>query len=94
MVENRIICIQRNLTGLIPNQRYDLANLSSQEVSSMKKIVEDFYAMNPAKEITISSNYNLTIKKEKIPWYLNLREFLDQCKKRKDIQDICSTERS
>jgi hypothetical protein len=87
MIQNRIICIQRNLNGLVPNQRYDLSNLSSEEVSSMKKIVDDFYAMNPAKEIAISYNYNLSIKKEEIPWYLNLREFLDECKKRKDILD-------
>lgn len=28
MVDIRKICIQRNLTRLIPNQRYDIANLS------------------------------------------------------------------
>jgi hypothetical protein len=87
MVENRITCIQRDLNGLIPYQRYDLTNLSPEEVTSMNKIVDDFYGMNPSKEIVISYNYNLTIKKEEIPWYLNLREFLDECKKRKDIQD-------
>lgn len=87
MLENRIICIQRNLNGLIPNQIYDLSNMSSEEVSSMKKIVDDFYAKNPPREIAISYNYNLSINKEEIHWYLNLREFLDECKKRKDVQD-------
>jgi hypothetical protein len=87
IVENRIICIQRNLNGLIPKQRYDLSNISSEEVSSMKKIVDDFYAKNPPREIAISYNYNLNINKEEIAWYLNLREFLDECKKRKEIQD-------
>ena len=87
MVENRIICIQRKLTGLIPKQRYDITSLSSDEATSMKQIVEDFYAKHPAKQITISTNYNLNIKEEKIPWYLNIHEFLDQCKKRKDIED-------
>jgi hypothetical protein len=75
MIENRIICIQRGLAGLIPTRRYDLSNLSPEEVSSMKKIVDDFYAINPPTEIAISHNYNLTIAKEKILWYLNLREF-------------------
>jgi hypothetical protein len=66
MVENRIICIQRSLNGgIIPNQRYDLSNLSSEESSLMKKIVDDFYAMNPAREIVISYKYNLTIKEER-----------------------------
>lgn len=60
----------------------------------MKKIVEDFYAMNPAKKITVSSNYNLTIKKEKIRWYLNIHEFLDECKRRGDMQIKYNTERS
>jgi hypothetical protein len=87
IVENRIICIQRNLNGLIPKQRYDLSNISSEEVDSMKKIVDDFYAKNPPREIAISYNYNLSISKQVIPWYLNLREFLDECKKRKDTQD-------
>jgi hypothetical protein len=41
-----------------------------------KKIVDDFYAINPEKEITISYHYNLSIKKDEIPWYLNLHEFL------------------
>jgi len=53
----------------------------------MNKIVEDFYATHPTKEINISRNYNLTIKREKIAWYFNMSEFLAQCKKRKDIQD-------
>jgi hypothetical protein len=92
MVNNRIICIQRNLTGLIPNERYNLSNLSSQEAHSMKKMVENFYAINPAQRITISSNYSLTLKREKTAWYLNIREFLNQCKKIKDLEDAYNSE--
>jgi hypothetical protein len=92
MVKNRIICIQRNLKGLIPDQIYNLTSLSSEEVRLMNKIVNDFYNVNHAKKITISSNYNLTINKEKIAWYLTLRDFLDECKKRKDIQDKYNNE--
>lgn len=64
IVQNRIDCIKSNLIGLIPNQRYNLSNLSLEEASSMKKIVDDFYVINPSKEITISYNYNLSIKKD------------------------------
>jgi cytochrome b subunit of formate dehydrogenase len=53
----------------------------------MKKIVNDFYAKYPARIITISSNYNSIIKKEDISWYLNIHDFLDQCKRRKETQD-------
>jgi len=87
IAENRIICIQRNLNGLIPNQRFDLSALSSQEADSMEKIVSDFYALNPPKEITISHHHNLNIKKEQILWYLSLPKFLAECKQRKEIED-------
>lgn len=87
MVENRIICIQRNLNGLIPNQRYDLTALSSEEATLLKQIINNFYELNPPKEITISESFNLTVKKEKILWYLNLPNFLVECKERKEIEE-------
>lgn len=68
IVQNRIICIQRNIDGLIPDRRYDVTALSIEEAkaNSMKKIVNDFYAANLGTEIVITPNYNTTIGKEKI----------------------------
>jgi hypothetical protein len=87
MVENRIVCIQRNLNGLIPKQRYDLTALSSEEADLMTQIIDNFYALNPPKEIIISDSSNPTVKREKIRWYLNLPNFLAECKERKEIEE-------
>lgn len=87
IIQNRIVCLQRNLSGMIPNRRYDLAALSSEEANLMVKIINHFYSSNPPKNVTISHHFDSTIKKEKILWYLNLPKFLAECKQRKDIQE-------
>ena len=87
IVGNRIICIQRNLTAIIPGQRYDLTALSQDESQLMKKIKNNFYASNPPGKIEIIDTYNADVKKEKILWYVNLLNFLEECKQRMEIQE-------
>jgi len=86
MLTHRIACIERNLTGIIPNEYYSPKDFSEEEVKNSGKIFENFCEKNPSNITDELKNFNfkVDVKKEEIAWYLNLPEFLKECKQRKE----------
>lgn len=85
MVTNHIVCIERNLKGIIPNEDYSPKDLSKEERERYVKIFENFYKNHPSNmEESTHFNFKVEAKKEDMGWYLELPEFLKECKKRKE----------
>jgi hypothetical protein len=57
IVQNRIVCLQRNLSGMIPNRRYDLTALSSEEAQLMAEIIDNFYKSHPSTNYQKKKSY-------------------------------------
>ena len=85
ILTNHIGCIERNLKGIIPNQNYSPKDFSDDEKEKYKKIIEDFYKKHSLNTEELRNfNFKVEVKKEKIKWYLELPEFLKECKKRSE----------
>ena len=83
LVRNHIACIERNITGIIPNERYFQGSFSEKESELHKKIVADFYNKHPSHTDDLKQfHLKPKIKQEKISWYLDLSDFLRECKRR------------
>ena len=83
LVTNQIACIERNITGILPNERYFQGSFSEKENKLYNKILVEFYNKHPfhtddLKHFLLESK----AKKENILWYLDLSDFLKECKKR------------
>ena len=83
LIRNHMACIERNLTGLLPVERYFLEGISEKEEESYKKIIDEFYKTHPFHMDDLKDvHFTSVVKKEKIGWYLDLPDFLEECKER------------
>ena len=83
LTRNHIARIERNLDGVIPTNRYFNDYLSKDEADLYAKIIKKFYDKHqPHTEGLRDYHYESVIEKEKIEWYLDLPEFLTECKTR------------
>ncbi len=70
MTQNRIDCLKRSITGIIP--RAGQAGLFSPEESElMHEKIDEFYRTHPVGEIPTNVTYNTNLQSEKIQWYFN-----------------------
>ena len=88
LLQAHLVCIQRNLNGIIPLKAYGSNNLSNAEEEAYEKIIDEFYRKHP-RDPTVPNHLNYPLSKKqlvKIDWYLKLPEFLREnrgqdCKK-------------
>ena len=69
MTQNRIECLKRSVSGIIP-ERGQTGLFSSQETELMQKKIDEFYLIHPVGEIPTNLAYNINVQLEKIQWYL------------------------
>lgn len=86
MVDNRLACIQRKVSGLIPQDFYDITKYSTEELEKIKDKVEKFYKENPTVNTDFEFHSNPIHKKEDYAWYLNLEDFLKKCEDNANLQ--------
>ena len=85
MLTNHIACIERNLKGLIPVEAYSPKDFPAENRETYKKIVEDFYKKHPFDIKDLKKfHVNVNAKKKDHKWYIELPEFLKECKKIKE----------
>lgn len=85
LVKNHIICIERNLDGMIPTGSYSEDCLSGEETRLYVKIINEFYGKHPPHmDDLLHFHFESEIKREKIKWYLDLPNFLRECKRRSE----------
>lgn len=85
ILTHHIACIERNLKGLIPVEAYSPKDFPKENKEIYKKIVEDFYEKHPSNiEELKKFDIKIKAKKEDIKWYIDLPEFLEECKKIKE----------
>ena len=83
LVKNHIICIERSLKGMIPTSSYSKDLLSKEEIKLYKNIINEFYDKHPSDVSDLRHfHFESKIKKEKIKWYIDLPDFLKECKRR------------
>jgi len=75
MIDNRIVCIQRDISNVFPNipKTYSNEATNPLEIGRLEKIIDEYYLERPAVFVPKNVNYNLDIPdiKEKIKWYFN-----------------------
>lgn len=69
LIENRLICLERNIPGMIP-RKYPKDLFSSQEKELMQIKFDNFYCTHPIEEIPSKLHHDVNVEKEKIQWYL------------------------
>ncbi len=83
LVKNHLLCIERNLNGMIPTNSYSKDYLSEKEIKLYEKIINEFYDEHPSNVGDLRHfHFESKIKKEKIKWYIDLPDFLKECKRR------------
>ncbi|MGB7956930.1 MAG: hypothetical protein WCF23_23395 [Candidatus Nitrosopolaris sp.] len=75
--ENRIICLERNIHGMIPITNSTV--FSPEEAKSMRIKIDNFYRIHPVGEIPTNLGFNINNQDsnkimEKISWYLKEEE--------------------
>ncbi len=84
LVKNHMACTERNLVGILPDQSYSL-EYTPEEKKLYEKIIREFYDKHPPRTDDLRRlHFKLTIEKEDIMWYLDLPNFLRECKERKE----------
>ncbi len=74
LTQNRIECLKRNISGVIP-LRYPAGLFSSPEAELMQTKIDEFYRTHPSGDVPTKLNYNINTQDskkimEKIRWYL------------------------
>ena len=82
LVTNRLECIKRNTTGILPTEYYFLERLPEEEIQIYTNIVEEFYNKHSYPNNLKHFKYNTKLNPEKIKWYIDLPNFLKECKDR------------
>jgi hypothetical protein len=67
--QNRIECLKRNISGLIPKGGQP-GLFSSHERELMGIKIDEFYRTHPVGDIPTNLSYNINVPLEKIQWYL------------------------
>jgi hypothetical protein len=68
MTQNRIDCLKRSITGIIPRGGQP-GLFSSEESELMHEKIGEFYRTHPVGEIPTNVAYNTDLHAEKIQWY-------------------------
>ena len=77
LVTNRIACIERNLTGIIPYERYFPEDLSKKETDLYVQILKKFVVKYPSHmDGLLDFSFSPKITKEQVRWYHNLPNLL------------------
>lgn len=74
LLQVHLMCIKRNLNGIIPLKAYGSNNLSNAEQEAYKKIHDEFYKKHP-QDPTVPKHINYQLSWKQLPnidWYLKL----------------------
>ena len=81
IVKNHKSCIERNVTGILPVNCYSLENFSLKDKEIYKKIISKFHNKHPFHMDDLKKfHYHTKIEKKELQWYLDLPDFLRECK--------------
>jgi len=86
MTTNRMACIERGISKLVPTEYYGELQLTKNQEDILKQITEQFYDKHPASHAPKQLNYESNVKMKDLQWYLELQSFLDECKARGERQ--------
>lgn len=87
IVNNRMVTIERQTSGMLPNVSHDSEKLSVEEWNRYGAIAKNFYEQNPIRN-DLPKTLNLPKPdKENMKWYLGLEDFLTRSVQFKESQD-------
>lgn len=81
MIKNRIECIERGISGVIPYESYSIDQFTKEEQTRLKKKIKEFQKRYPEKIIP-KLNIKTKVDKKDIQWYLDLPKFISKSKER------------
>jgi len=86
VIEGKKACIERRIYKIPPLFRYSNEGLTESEIHLVEKVIENFFKQNPLYAFNSSFKFKGKVKRENIPWYLDIETFMKECKSNRTIR--------